>query len=75
MPHDALARPDPLACPICARLLRRAADRGFAVFECDHCGQFSDFGEPSWSPAPRRTRSSFAAPAWIDRLSVMGVRR
>ena len=75
MQHDALARSDSLACPICARVLRRAADRGFAVFECDHCGQFSDFGETSWSPAPRRMLSSLAAPAWTDRLAVMRVRR
>ncbi len=56
MQHDPLARSDSLACPICGRPLRRTADRGFAVFECAHCGQFSDFGENSWPRGPHRTQ-------------------
>ena len=67
MQHDALCRSDSLACPICGRPLRRTSDRGFAVFECDHCGQFSDFGETSWPGAPRLRRGSFAALASTDR--------
>jgi ribosomal protein L37AE/L43A len=75
MQHHTLARSDSLACPICGRPLRRTADHGFAVFECDRCGQFSAFGETSWPPAPRRTLPSFAAPAGTDRLGGMRSRR
>lgn len=41
--HRSVQRPEPVACPICGRLLKWMPDRRLAEFECDHCGPFSDF--------------------------------
>ena len=52
--HDRVASSTPVACPICRRSLRWTADRWLAAFDCDRCGQFSDFGGASLSPAQGR---------------------
>ena len=57
MQRDSPAQSEPVACPICGRPLRRTADRWLSVFECDRCGQFSDFGDASLSPAQSRRSS------------------
>jgi endogenous inhibitor of DNA gyrase (YacG/DUF329 family) len=42
--HQRAPRSEPVACPICGRPLKWVPDRWLAAFECEHCGQFSDFG-------------------------------
>jgi len=44
VPHDSTARSEPVDCPICGRPLKWRADRWLAAFECEQCGEFSDFG-------------------------------
>jgi len=39
--------PEPLACPICRRPLRRTSKRLLSALECDQCGPFSDFTDIS----------------------------
>jgi hypothetical protein len=56
MPHECAPPPEPVACPICGRPLKWTADRWLAAFECDQCGQFSDFGGASL-PSEQRHRS------------------
>jgi hypothetical protein len=48
---DRAARSETLPCPICGRPLRSTVAHWLAAFECDRCGQFSDFGGASSSPA------------------------
>src|SRR5437588_6905466 len=52
------ARSEPVACPICSRPLRWTPDRWLSAFECDRCGQFSDFGDASFQPAQSKTSRS-----------------
>ena len=47
---DRTARPEPVPCPICGRPLKWTANQRLSAFECDRCGQFSDFGGASSSP-------------------------
>jgi hypothetical protein len=56
MPHENAPPSEPIACPICGRPLKWTADRWLAAFECDYCGQFSDFGGTSL-PSEQRHRS------------------
>ena len=37
-------RSEPVDCPICGRPLKLIPDDFLAGFECNDCGQFSDFG-------------------------------
>jgi len=41
--------PGTVLCPICRRPLTWAPDRWLATFECERCGQFSDFGSAAQS--------------------------
>jgi endogenous inhibitor of DNA gyrase (YacG/DUF329 family) len=60
MQHDITAVGAKLIpCPICGRPLRWTGARWLASFECDRCGQFSDFGDASRSPAQSRHSSRF----------------
>ena len=43
MEHNSAARSEPIACPICGRALARTTSGWLAAFECDRCGQFTDF--------------------------------
>jgi endogenous inhibitor of DNA gyrase (YacG/DUF329 family) len=43
------ATPGIVLCPICRRPLTWASDRWLATFECDRCGQFSDFASAALS--------------------------
>jgi hypothetical protein len=68
MEQDAIARPDPIACPICGQVLKRTTAHWLAAFDCDRCGQFSDFGDASLSPAgsrhtPRLQRNRLGFPS------------
>jgi hypothetical protein len=58
MPNANAARLEPVPCPICARPLKSTADRWLPAFECERCGQFSDFGDASLSPAQSRHSSA-----------------
>jgi|RhiMetdeSRZDD1v2_1073273.scaffolds.fasta_scaffold293763_7 endogenous inhibitor of DNA gyrase (YacG/DUF329 family) len=60
--------PGTLLCPICRRPLRWAPDRWMATFECDRCGQFSDFASAALS-------SRKAAAALAGRASAHDARR
>jgi tRNA(Ile2) C34 agmatinyltransferase TiaS len=42
-----------VACPICGRPLKSMGAHWLSAFECEKCGQFTDFSAPS-SPAQRR---------------------
>jgi hypothetical protein len=35
--------PEPIACPICHRPLRRTSGHLLSALECEQCGPFSDF--------------------------------
>jgi ribosomal protein L37AE/L43A len=64
MEDDSVAQPESLACPICDRALtRRIANGWLAIFECDRCGEFSDFGDGSPSPAQNRRGLQLHRPA------------
>ena len=57
MPRDNIdyaAPSNPVLCPICGQVLQMATDRGLAAFECERCGQFSDFSDVSASRADGR---------------------
>ena len=41
--------PGTVLCPICRRPLTWAPDRWLATFECERCGQFSDFASAAQS--------------------------
>jgi len=56
MTHETEPRSEPVACPICGRPLKWVADRWLAAFECEQCGQFTDFGGASL-PSEERHRS------------------
>jgi hypothetical protein len=47
MPEESPTTPEPLACPICQRPLRRTADRMLSALECEQCGPFTDFNRAS----------------------------
>lgn len=42
--------PDTVLCPICRRPLRQAPDRWLETFECNRCGEFSDFSSAMRAP-------------------------
>jgi len=70
MPYQRSAPPSqPVACPICGRLLKWMPERWLAEFECEGCGPFADFagaavvsGEPHRSPHTSRPLGSTAPP-------------
>lgn len=57
--YETCARSEPVACPICGRPLKWTADQWLAVFECDRCGRFLDFGDASLSPAQSRHHTPY----------------
>lgn len=56
MPHDNAARLETVACPICGRPLKWTPDRWLAAFECERCGEFSDFGGRATASEASRAR-------------------
>jgi len=54
--HHSKPRSELVACPICRRTLKWTADRWLDAFECEQCGQFTDFGG-SALPSEQRHRS------------------
>ena len=69
MAHQRSAPPSqPVACPICGRLLKWMPERWLAEFECEGCDPFADFagaavvsGEPHRSPQTSRLLESVHA--------------
>jgi len=53
VPHESVRRSERVACPICGRQLKWIPDRWLAAFECETCGQFSDFGGLARPSEPR----------------------
>lgn len=45
--REPLAPLAPISCPYCAGPLKWSPDRWLGVFECGHCGRFSDFQSAS----------------------------
>ncbi len=54
-------RSEPIACPICGRPMKWTPDQLLAAFECEHCGQFSDFGGAAL-PSEQRHHSQLSLP-------------
>jgi len=56
-PLDPEAPAGSLTCPICARPLKKTSVHSLTAFECDSCGQFSDFSDrPRASSEERHIR-------------------
>jgi endogenous inhibitor of DNA gyrase (YacG/DUF329 family) len=53
---------EPVTCPICGQPLKRTADRWLSAFECDRCGQFSDFGDALTSAGKGRRAGQMSRP-------------
>jgi endogenous inhibitor of DNA gyrase (YacG/DUF329 family) len=49
-----------VACPICGKPLKSVDDRWLSAFECERCGQFTDFG--TMSPSAERRRQLVRLP-------------
>src|SRR5438093_86377 len=48
--HNTPTSPGTVLCPICRRPLTWAPDRWLGTFDCERCGEFSDFASAAHSP-------------------------
>jgi hypothetical protein len=69
MSHDHGLGSEPIACPICAQPLKRTTD---LAFDCDRCGQFSNFGDRPLLSAQERQAAQAPRPSEFDPVGVVG---
>jgi hypothetical protein len=53
MPDNTSSRAETLACPICRGPLKRTAKSMLGAFECEQCGQFTEFKGVASAPPGR----------------------
>jgi hypothetical protein len=49
-----------VTCPICRRPLKAGGDQWLSAFECERCGEFSDFGRAFHETSARAARPRIA---------------
>jgi len=49
-----------VTCPICRRPLKASGDQWLSAFECERCGEFSDFGRAFDETSARGARPRIA---------------
>jgi hypothetical protein len=49
-----------VTCPICRRPLKSGGDQWLSAFECERCGEFSDFGRAFNETSARGARPRIA---------------
>jgi endogenous inhibitor of DNA gyrase (YacG/DUF329 family) len=49
-----------VTCPICRRPLKSGGDEWLSAFECERCGEFSDFGRAFHETSARGARPRIA---------------